>query len=85
MTLAKISTFNKYMKTNIQYYNCKDRHIYPRNSTNDDDMILYLYKEHFCLINKNNKAAGIKEIEENYNKYVEYTRCDSNRVKKRDI
>jgi DNA polymerase III delta prime subunit len=81
MTLSKISAFNKYMSTNIVYYNSKDRHTYPKGITNNDEMILYLHKEHFCLINKKNKKAGVDEIEANYNKHVMYTRVNNKNIK----
>jgi hypothetical protein len=85
MTLAKVSILNKFMNTNIAYFNPKDRHTYPRGVSNDDPMIVYLHKQHYCLINKNAKSAGIKEIEENYDKLVKYTRCNENNVSQRKV
>jgi hypothetical protein len=82
MTLAKIKPFNEFMGTNIVYYNTNDQHTYPKGTTNNYPMVLYLHKNHFCLINKKNKAKGIKEIEENYDKLIVYTSCDESNVKK---
>ena len=31
-------------------------------------MVLYLYQNHYCLINKDNKAKGIEEIKKNFTK-----------------
>jgi hypothetical protein len=81
MTYSKVDPLNKFMNTNITYYNSKDRHTYPKKTINDDPMIHYLYKNHFCLINKNKKAAGIRELEQNYHKQIKYTRCNKDNIK----
>jgi hypothetical protein len=83
MTTARIGPFNEFMNSNLVHYNSNDRHLYPKKyqNSNEDDMVLYLYKDHFCSISKKNKAAGIKEIEENYNKHVVFTRCNDKNVK----
>jgi hypothetical protein len=58
MTLSKVDPLNKFMNTNITYYNSQDRHTYPKKTNNPDSMIHYLYKNHFCLINKKIKLLG---------------------------
>src|SRR5436853_4097285 len=75
MTLSKISAFNKAYEMNIIYYTSEDRHCYPKNSVslNSDKSILYLYQNHFCLIDKANKAKGIEELKNNFKK--EWAHC----------
>ncbi|ESO86699.1 hypothetical protein LOTGIDRAFT_166974 [Lottia gigantea] len=66
MTTARICEFNKKFNTNFQMYMPKHRHFQPKKVTEELDWVFYLHKEHFCLIRRNNKALGIKEIEDNY-------------------
>ena len=64
MTLSKISAFNKKFNTNVLYYNENDRSLYPKNyrASNTDDMILYLYENHFCLIDKIIEQKEFKKL-----------------------
>ncbi|ESO87325.1 hypothetical protein LOTGIDRAFT_154822 [Lottia gigantea] len=70
MTTARISQFNKEFNTNFRIYNPNDRHFQPKKVSEELDWVFYLHKEHFCLIRRNNKALGIKEIEDNYDENV---------------
>ena len=65
---------------NLVYINASDCHLYPKEyrDLNTDNMILYLYENHFCLIAVNNKTKGIKEIRDNFKK--EYTCCNDKNV-----
>ncbi|ESO86882.1 hypothetical protein LOTGIDRAFT_175982 [Lottia gigantea] len=80
MTTARICEFNKKFNTNFQIYMPKHRHFQPKKVTEELDWVLYLHKEHFCLIRRNNKALGIKEIEDNYDENVWRTCEDDNAV-----
>ncbi|ESO85054.1 hypothetical protein LOTGIDRAFT_168073 [Lottia gigantea] len=70
MTTARIFKFNKKFNTNFQIYNPEDSHFQPKKVLEEFDWVFYLHKEHFCLIRRNNKALGIKEIEDNYDENV---------------
>ncbi|ESP02397.1 hypothetical protein LOTGIDRAFT_172055 [Lottia gigantea] len=70
MTSARISEFNKKFNTYFQIYMPKHRHFQPKKVSEELDWVFYLHKEHFCLIRKNNKTLGIKEIEDNYHENV---------------
>ncbi|ESO91507.1 hypothetical protein LOTGIDRAFT_153949 [Lottia gigantea] len=70
MTVKRVKIFNDRFNTNFQIYNPKDSHFKPRYVNIDLDWVFYLHKEHFCLIRRNNKALGIKEIEDNYDENV---------------
>ncbi|ESO85558.1 hypothetical protein LOTGIDRAFT_155044 [Lottia gigantea] len=48
--------------------------------TEELDWVFYLHKEHFCLIRRNNKTLGIKEIEDNYDENVWRTCIDDKTV-----
>ncbi|ESO93412.1 hypothetical protein LOTGIDRAFT_161983 [Lottia gigantea] len=80
MTTARISKFNKKFNTNFQIYNPKDSHFQPKKVLEEFDWVFYLHKEHFCLIRRNNKALGIKEIEDNYDENVWRTCKDDDAV-----
>ncbi|ESP04495.1 hypothetical protein LOTGIDRAFT_170739 [Lottia gigantea] len=80
MTTARICEFNKKFNTNFQIYMPKHRHFQPKKVTEELDWVFYLHKEHFCLIRRNNKALGIKEIEDNYDENVWRTCEDDNAV-----
>ncbi|ESO89521.1 hypothetical protein LOTGIDRAFT_165113 [Lottia gigantea] len=81
MTVGRIKLFSDRFNTNFQIYNPKDSHFQPRYYVYIDlDWVFYLHKEHFCLIRRNNKALGIKEIEENYNENVWRTCRDDDAV-----
>ncbi|ESO88670.1 hypothetical protein LOTGIDRAFT_165456 [Lottia gigantea] len=79
MTVGRIKIFNDRFNTNFQIYNPKDSHFQPRYVNIDLDLVFYLHKEHFCLI-RNNKALGIKEIEDNYDENVWRTCGDDDAV-----
>ena len=72
MSNTKFTRFNEFMKDNVQYYNSEDRHLYPHIKEKKYNYVYYLHNPvkhsigHYCLIDKNNKLKGIKEIEENY-------------------
>ncbi|ESP01348.1 hypothetical protein LOTGIDRAFT_157526 [Lottia gigantea] len=66
MTTARICEFNKKFNTYFQIYMPKHRHFQPKKVSKELDWVFYLHKEHFCLIRRNNKTLGIKEIEDNY-------------------
>ena len=66
MTQARIGEFNKKNETLFQIYNPKDRSLYPRKIDSQLEWVLYLHNNHFCLIKRDNKSLGIKEIKENY-------------------
>ena len=76
MTNAKISKFNNCFNESLQYYNPKDRHLYPKlKEKSDNKMVLYLHFDnekttigHYCLINKEEKQLGIQEIKNNFKK-----------------
>src|SRR5438093_2556797 len=80
MTLGKIGAFNEAFKTSMVYYNPKDNHLYPKvyAKTHTDGMVLYLHNNHYCLIDKDNKAAGIREVEANFKKG--YATCNNTNV-----
>ncbi|ESO99883.1 hypothetical protein LOTGIDRAFT_158039 [Lottia gigantea] len=80
MTVGRIKLFNDRFNTNFQIYNPKDSHFQPRNANIDLDWVFYLHKEHFCLIRRNNKVLGIKEIEDNFDENVWRTCGDDNAV-----
>ncbi|ESO85875.1 hypothetical protein LOTGIDRAFT_167626 [Lottia gigantea] len=70
MTSARISEFNKKFNTYFQIYMPKHRHFQPKKVSEELDWVFYLHKEHFCLIRRNNKTLGIKEIENIYDENV---------------
>ena len=84
MTNAKISKFNEHFNETLQYYNPRDRHLYPRlKDRSDNKMVIYLHFDnekdnigHYCLINKEEKQLGIREIKENFKK--DWKRIDNN-------
>ncbi|ESP04094.1 hypothetical protein LOTGIDRAFT_171066 [Lottia gigantea] len=80
MTSARICEFNKKFNTNFQIYMPKHRHFQPKKVTEELDWVFYIHIEHFCLIRRNNKALGIKEIEDNYDENVWRTCEDDNAV-----
>ncbi|ESO99910.1 hypothetical protein LOTGIDRAFT_158068 [Lottia gigantea] len=80
MTTARICEFNKKFNTNFQIYMPKHRHFQPKKVTEELDWVFYLHKEHFCLIRRNNKTLGIKEIEDNYDENVWRTCRDDNAI-----
>ncbi|ESO96109.1 hypothetical protein LOTGIDRAFT_160094 [Lottia gigantea] len=80
MTTARICEFNKKFNTNFQIYMPKHRHFQPKKVTEELDWVFYLHKEHFCLIRRNNKTLGIKEIEDDYDENVWRTCEDDNAV-----
>ncbi|ESP04225.1 hypothetical protein LOTGIDRAFT_170922 [Lottia gigantea] len=77
MTVGRIKLFNDQFDTNFQIYNPKDSHFHPRYVSEELDWVLYLHNSHFCLIRRNNKALGIKEIEENYEQVWKTCRDDN--------
>ncbi|ESO94754.1 hypothetical protein LOTGIDRAFT_161002 [Lottia gigantea] len=80
MTVGRIKLFNDQFNTNFQICKPKDSYFQPRYVNRDLDCFYFLHKEHFCLIRRNNKALGIKEIEENCNENVWRTCRDDNVV-----
>ncbi|ESO88728.1 hypothetical protein LOTGIDRAFT_165512 [Lottia gigantea] len=80
MTSARICEFNKKFNTYFQIYMPKHRHFQPKKVYEELDWVFYLYKEHFCLIRRNNKTLGITEIEDNYDENVWRTCKDDNVV-----
>ncbi|ESO92312.1 hypothetical protein LOTGIDRAFT_162615 [Lottia gigantea] len=78
MTTARICEFNKKFNTNFQIYMPKHRHFQPKKVSEELDWVFYLHKSHFCLIKRNNKTLGIKEIEDNYDENVWRTCRDDN-------
>ncbi|ESO90896.1 hypothetical protein LOTGIDRAFT_163784 [Lottia gigantea] len=80
MRTARICEFNKKFNTNFQIYVPKHRHFQPKKVSEELDWVFYLHKSHFCLIRRNNKTLGIKEIEDNYDENVWKTCKDHNAV-----
>lgn len=72
MSNTKFSRFNTFMEDKVQYYDPKDRHLYPKIEEEKYNYVYYLHNPynhhigHYCLIYKNNKREAIKEIEDNY-------------------
>ncbi|ESO98774.1 hypothetical protein LOTGIDRAFT_158720 [Lottia gigantea] len=60
--------------------NFQHRHFQPKKVSEELDWVFYLHKSHFCLIRRNNKTLGIKEIEDNYDENVWRTCRDDNAV-----
>ncbi|ESP04157.1 hypothetical protein LOTGIDRAFT_170989 [Lottia gigantea] len=58
----------------------KHRHFQPKKVSEELDWVFYLHKSHFCLIRRNNKTLGIKEIEDIYDEKVWRTCKDDNAV-----
>ena len=89
MPNARFGQFNKKFNTNLTYYNEKDRHEYPKQTTvsSSDKMpniwCYYNYLEpksnvgHYCLIRSNKQ--GINEIKSNFRKM--WNRCNERNVK----
>ncbi|ESO96057.1 hypothetical protein LOTGIDRAFT_160040 [Lottia gigantea] len=80
VTTARICEFNKKFNTYFQIYMPKHRHFQPKKVSEELDWVFYLHKSHFCLIRRNNKTLGIKEIEDNYDENVWRTCGDDNAV-----
>ncbi|ESO98766.1 hypothetical protein LOTGIDRAFT_158712 [Lottia gigantea] len=80
MTSARISEFDEKFNTYFQIYMPKHRHFQPKRVSEELDWVFYLYKSHFCLIRRNNKTLGIKEIEDNYDENVWRTCRDDNAI-----
>ena len=68
MTRAKIGAFNEAFKSSMVYYNPQKRQLLPKEyaKIHTDSMVLYLHNNHYCLLDKDNKAAGIREVEANF-------------------
>ncbi|ESO92981.1 hypothetical protein LOTGIDRAFT_162007 [Lottia gigantea] len=62
MTTARINEFNKKCETSFQIYTLKNRNLRPRDVKRELDWVYYLHNSHFCLIRRNEKSLGIKEI-----------------------
>ncbi|ESO82848.1 hypothetical protein LOTGIDRAFT_155884 [Lottia gigantea] len=80
MTSARINKFNEKCNTSFQIYTPENRNLRPREVNNELDWVLYLHNSHFCLIRRNQKSLGIKEIEDNYEQVWKTCR-DDNAVK----
>ena len=75
MTCARFGEFNKRFDTKFQYYTPRNRMLNPRSIKTDLDWVFYLHNNHFCLIKKDNKTAGMKEIEDKYEEI--WKRCST--------
>ncbi|ESO95266.1 hypothetical protein LOTGIDRAFT_175175 [Lottia gigantea] len=58
----------------------QNRHFQPKKVSEELDLVCYIHKSHFCLIRRNNKTLGIKEIEDNDNENVSRTCKDDKAV-----
>ena len=65
MTLSKLKPFNKYFNTDLN----------TKGKTKHNSYV-YLYKNHFCLVNKSKMNDGINEVIRNYK--IQYQKCDNN-------
>ncbi|ESO94428.1 hypothetical protein LOTGIDRAFT_175428 [Lottia gigantea] len=77
MTTARINEFNKKCETSFQIHTLKNRNLRPRDVKRELDWVLYLHNSHFCLIRRNEKNLGIKEIEDNYEQVWKTCRDDN--------
>ncbi|ESO91870.1 hypothetical protein LOTGIDRAFT_163231 [Lottia gigantea] len=66
MISARINEFNKKCDITFQIYTHNNRNLRPTIVKEELDWVLYLHNSHFCLIRRNKKSLGIKEIEDNY-------------------
>ncbi|ESO84502.1 hypothetical protein LOTGIDRAFT_176122 [Lottia gigantea] len=77
MTTARINEFNKKCETSFQIYTLKNRNLRPRDVKRELDWVYYLHNSHFCLIRRNEKSLGIKEIEDYYEQVWKTCRDDN--------
>lgn len=74
MSNCKFRQYNEYFNLQVQYYNPKDRHLYPKGYRTPYNAVFYLhYPEgskigHYCLIHKDYKNESIQEINDNFTK-----------------
>ncbi|ESO85537.1 hypothetical protein LOTGIDRAFT_155022 [Lottia gigantea] len=77
MTSARINEFNKKCDITFQIYTHNNRNLRPTIVKEELDWVLYLHNLHFCLLRRNTKSLGIKEIEDNYEQVWKTCRDDN--------
>ncbi|ESP02122.1 hypothetical protein LOTGIDRAFT_157272 [Lottia gigantea] len=77
MTSARINEFNKKCDITFQIHTHNNRNLRPTIVKEELDWVLYLHNSHFCLIRRNKKSLGIKEIEDNYEQEWKTCRDDN--------
>ncbi|ESP04509.1 hypothetical protein LOTGIDRAFT_170755 [Lottia gigantea] len=77
MTSARINEFNNKCDISFQIYTHNNRNLRPTIVKEELDWVLYLHNSHFCLIRRNKKSLGIKEIEDNYEQVWKTCRDDN--------